>query len=50
MYDPENPGDFVNGREEISPEMAGVNSTDDGFSCGGSENDGIMATLKEMGY
>ena len=50
MFDSENPENFVNGAEGISPEMAGINSTDDGFSCGGNENDGIMALLKEMGF
>ena len=49
MFDPLNPENFVNGREEISPEMATVNSTDDGYSCGG-ENDELMKLLKEYGY
>lgn len=50
MFDSENPESYVNGKESISPEMASVNSTDDGFSCGGSENDSLMALLKEMGF
>jgi len=49
VFDPENPDAFVNGKEKISPEMAGVNSTDDGYSCGNGENDHIMALLKEFG-
>jgi len=50
MFDPENPENFVTGKESLAPEMAGVNSTDDGYSCGGSENDHVMALLKEMGF
>ena len=50
MFDPENPENFVNGKESVSPELAGVNSTDDGFSCGGNENDHVLALLKEFGF
>ena len=49
MFDSSNPEDYVNGKESLAPEMAGVNSTDDGYSCG-NENDGIMALLAEFGY
>ena len=49
MFDNSDPQSYICGKEEISPEMAGVNSTDDGYSCG-NENDGIMALLKEFGY
>ena len=50
MFDSENPENFINGSEALAPEMAAVGSSDDGFSCGGNENDGIMALLKSMGF
>jgi len=49
MFNSEDPESYVNGKESLAPEMAGVNSTDDGYSCGNGENDHIMALLKEYG-
>ena len=50
-----NPYDLIpacedNGKDEIPAEWGAVQSTDDGFTCGGSENDGLMALLKEFGF
>lgn len=50
MFDSENPENYVNGKEEISPELAGVNSTDDGFACGGGEDDELLAWMKNNGF
>ena len=49
MFNSEDPESYVNGKESLAPEMAGVNSTDDGYSCG-NENDSLMALLAEFGY
>jgi hypothetical protein len=50
MYDPENPENFVNGSESLCPEMASVNSQDDGFSCGGGEDDELLAWMAKNGF
>ena len=50
MFDSENPESYVNGKESSSPEFDAVRGTDDRFSCGENENDGILALLKEFGY
>ncbi len=49
MFDIENPEGY-NTQAEFSPEFDAVRGTDDGFSCGGDENDGIMKLLQEFGY
>lgn len=50
MFDNENPENYVNGKESISPEFDAVRSSDDGYSCGGGEDDDLLAWLKKEGY
>ena len=50
MFDQDNPENYVNGKETLAPEMASVNSTDDGFSCGGGEDDALLEWMKKNGF
>jgi hypothetical protein len=49
MFDSENPEGY-NTQAESCPEFDAVRSTDDGFSCGGGEDDSLLEWMKKNGF
>ena len=49
MFDSENPEGY-NTQAESCPEFDAVRSTDDGFSCGGGEDDSLLEWMAKNGF